>query len=94
MMDAGSTGTRVYVYTWPRRTSEAVPKLVEVGKMSTKPGLSSFPANPNGSRTLGTEHQPCLPIFLLLPARVAPRATPARTRTPGSPDAAAGSSPL
>ena len=42
-----------------------------------------------------SRHQPCLPIFLLLPARVAPRATPARTRTPGSPDAAAGgSSPL
>jgi len=50
MMDAGSTGTRIYVYTWPRRTSEAVPKVVEVGEMSTKPGLSSFPANPNGSR--------------------------------------------
>ena len=82
-MDAGSTGTRVYVYTWPRRTSEAVPKVVEVDKMSTKPGLSSFPTNPNGSQS-----------FSLLPARVVPRAVPARTRTPGSPDAPRGSSPL
>ena len=82
-MDAGSTGTRVYVYKWPRRTSGAVPKVVEVGNNRTKPGLSSFPTNPNGSQS-----------FSLLPARIAPRAVPARTRTPGSPDAAAGSSPL
>jgi apyrase len=48
MMDAGSTGTRVMIYTWDTRTSLDFPprnEFNQIGSTQVKPGLSKFGTN-------------------------------------------------
>ena len=53
MMDAGSTGTRIYVYTWPERKDNSVPLVREemdavsqkAVSLKVKPGLATFAGN-------------------------------------------------
>lgn len=52
MFDAGSSGTRVYIYTWPCRTANTYP-LIDLNSLTTPelkitPGLSTFSNNIDG----------------------------------------------
>jgi len=55
MIDAGSSGTRIYVYSWPRRNSTEVPlvesvwdKTTQKSSDKTTPGISSFSKDLSG----------------------------------------------
>ena len=40
--DAGSSSTRVSVYTWPHRKSNSIPVMTEVGRNNTKSGIHTL----------------------------------------------------
>ena len=42
MCDAGSSSTRVSVYTWPQRKKNSIPVISEKGRESTNPGMHSM----------------------------------------------------
>lgn len=50
IFDAGSSGTRLYVYSWPCRGFVSLPSLSPKTVFSEKltPGISTFPKDPNG----------------------------------------------
>ncbi|CAH1773815.1 unnamed protein product, partial [Owenia fusiformis] len=51
VIDAGSSGSRARIYTWPERTSlSQTIQLTEVGNKKIKPGLSAFVGDANGIR--------------------------------------------
>jgi hypothetical protein len=39
MCDAGSSGTRVSVYRWPKRKKNIIPRIKEVNRSRTNPGI-------------------------------------------------------
>ena len=43
--DAGSSSTRVSVYTWPHRKSNSIPVITEVGRNNTKSGMHTLNDN-------------------------------------------------
>ena len=43
--DAGSSSTRVSVYTWPQRKSNSIPVITEVGRNNTKSGIHTLNDN-------------------------------------------------
>ena len=45
MCDAGSSSTRVSVYTWPQRKKNNIPVLTEVGRSTTNPGMHTMDEN-------------------------------------------------
>jgi apyrase len=48
LFDAGSSGTRIYVYKWPCRTVQSPPKIVvteAIPNLNIKPGISSYASN-------------------------------------------------
>ena len=42
MCDAGSSSTRVSVYTWPPRNGNSIPNITEKGRKSTEPGMHTM----------------------------------------------------
>lgn len=48
-IDAGSSGSRAYLYQYDADTSSKVTQIQEVMSKKVKPGLSSFADNPNGA---------------------------------------------
>ncbi|KAL0478804.1 ectonucleoside triphosphate diphosphohydrolase [Acrasis kona] len=51
MFDAGSSGTRIYVYNWPCRTKTSTPKVYvadDAPNFQVRPGISSFASNTSG----------------------------------------------
>jgi Golgi nucleoside diphosphatase len=79
MFDAGSSGTRVYVYKWKCREQQSTPQVVvteDIPNMSVRPGISSFANNPeNVGKSLDpllafalkivpTNQQSATPVFL------------------------------
>jgi hypothetical protein len=53
MLDAGSSGTRIHVYVWPKRTNASLPgvETAPIGEvpysMKIQPGISSFESDPS-----------------------------------------------
>ncbi|CAH1801641.1 unnamed protein product [Owenia fusiformis] len=51
IVDAGSSGSRARIYTWPERTSlNQILQLSEVANKKIKPGLSAYAGDPTGLR--------------------------------------------
>ena len=84
VLDAGSSGTRVYVYKWPdtatsgrkadNETLHHLPSIEKFGKSTTKPGVSSFAQDPS---SIGPNHlQPLLDYALDLVPQNAVHHTP------------------
>ena len=50
IIDAGSSGSRIYFYSYQNQSSNLLPVLKQVSSNSVKPGLSSFVSDPNSAK--------------------------------------------